>query len=113
MSAPSGLIPAPLEKYELRVEGPDDRGVFVALLRHLGAPERKVEVKIAGGIDELLDGLRVGLTQGSGVSRLGIVADADDASQNCWNRIQPILRSEIGRASCRERVEIWVLAVSL
>jgi len=93
MSVPSSLIPAIPEKYELRVEGPDDKGVFVALLRHLGATEGKVDVKIAGGIDELLNGLRVGLTQGSGVSRLGIVADADDASQNCWNRIQPILRS--------------------
>lgn len=91
MAGASGLIAPTPGKRQLWVEGPDDKGVMIAILNHIGAPDRLVDVRPVGGIDETLARLRIELAVGSGLSRLGVIVDADSDVQRCWDRIRPIL----------------------
>ena len=89
MAGASPIVPVPQLKDILRVEGPDDKGVLVAILRYLGTDD-KVQVKDSGGIDNLLAAIPVEL-KGSDLGRLGIVVDADDAVQPRWDALRHIL----------------------
>lgn len=66
----------------LLVEGENDRHVFCSLLKHHNIPER-FKVKSKEGITKLLDELDVELDR-SGLSRLGIVVDADASLKDRW-----------------------------
>lgn len=75
---------------ELWVEGQDDQHVVWSLLRHHAVPQTFVVVD-RKGIDNLMDALRVQLTVGSGVTRLGVVVDADADITARWASLRDLL----------------------
>jgi head-tail adaptor len=95
----------------LWVEGKDDQHVVLSLLEHHQVPE-VFKVIDRKGIENLLDALRVQLTQGSDVARIGIVVDADADVEARWAAIRNVLvrsgyhkvpeRPEVGGTVLRE-----------
>lgn len=71
------------------MEGPDDLGVLVAVLQHLGMDQR-VRVKPSGGINQLLADLPTQLKE-SDLARLGVVVDADTDAQGWWDALRAVL----------------------
>jgi hypothetical protein len=77
----------------LVVEGPDDKHVFLAILkRYQFAPS--FEIKDEGGFEKLLARLSVRLKPGTDVKRIGVVVDADANVMARWQ----ILKGTLNRA---------------
>jgi hypothetical protein len=87
----------------LWVEGKDDQHVVLSLLEHHQVPE-VFKVIDRKGIENLLDALRVQLTQGSDVARIGIVVDADADVEARWAAIRNVL-ARSGYQTIPERPE--------
>ena len=86
----SALIRPVIPKRVLRIEGPDDHGVMVALLHYLGFSRNEVEAKVSGGINELLKHVPVDLKE-SELGRFGIVVDADSDARARWDALRGVL----------------------
>jgi uncharacterized protein DUF3226 len=91
MAHASGLIPKARPRRAMLVEGPDDQGVLVAILRYLGAPERDPEVRKADGIDDLLHRKLPVQLKESDLGQLGIVVDADSNAEDRWKAVRGVL----------------------
>ena len=76
--------------FVLWVEGKDDQHVILSLMKHHQVPE-VFRIIDREGIANLLEALRVQLTVGTGVARLGIVVDADTDAAARWAAIRDIL----------------------
>lgn len=109
MTSPASLVASAPRKQIIRVEGPDDLGVMVAVLKHLGM-DRRVQVKPSGGLDQLLAGLSVQLKE-SDLTELGIVLDADADVQARWNAVRAIL-GKAGFTGLPRRIATRGLVVS-
>ncbi|HEX8391752.1 MAG TPA: DUF3226 domain-containing protein [Longimicrobium sp.] len=81
----------PVRKGRLLVEGKDDKHVVWGLCESYGVPQT-FDVKDAEGLDPLLDLISVQL-RGSGIERVGVVADADSEVASRWASIERILRT--------------------
>ncbi|HST60304.1 MAG TPA: DUF3226 domain-containing protein, partial [Longimicrobium sp.] len=81
----------PKFKRRLLVEGKDDKHVVWGLCESYGVPQ-SFDVEDAEGIDPLLDLVSVQL-RGSGIERVGVVADADSAVASRWASIGDLLRN--------------------
>lgn len=90
MVGSASLFPPARTKGVIRLEGPDDKGVLVALLDYLHAPRGEIEIKPSGGINGLLAAIPVEL-KGSELGQLGIVADADTDIVARWDAIKGVL----------------------
>jgi hypothetical protein len=81
----------PKIKRRLLVEGKDDKHVVWGLCESYGVPQT-FDVEDAEGVDPLLDLVSVQL-RGSGIERVGVVADADSAVASRWASIGDLLRN--------------------
>jgi hypothetical protein len=75
----------------LVVEGPDDKHVLWAILKHHQFTPH-FEVRDEGGFENLLRRLSVHLKPGSDVERFGIVVDADSQIRGRWESLTSILK---------------------
>lgn len=89
MMGSASLFPPAQAKGVIRVEGPDDKAVLVAMLQYLGVGG-KIEVKDSGGINGLLAAVPVEL-KGSELGQLGIVVDADTDIGARWDALKSVL----------------------
>jgi hypothetical protein len=89
MVGSASLFPPARTKGVIRVEGPDDKGVLVAMLQYLGVG-RGIDVKDSCGIQGLLAAVPVEL-KGSQIGQLGIVTDADADIGARWDAIKGVL----------------------
>ena len=71
-----------MDRCRLLVEGPDDKHVLWALLA-AHRIEQTFVVEDLGGVDRLLDNLRVRLVARSD-ERLGVIVDADERLPDRW-----------------------------
>lgn len=81
----------PTFKRRLLVEGKDDKHVVWGLCESYGMPQT-FDVEDAEGVDPLLDLVSVQL-RGSGIERVGVVADADSEVASRWASIRDLLRN--------------------
>jgi hypothetical protein len=81
----------PKFKRRLLVEGKDDKHVVWGLCESYGMPQT-FDVEDAEGVDPLLDLVSVQL-RGSGIERVGVVADADSEVASRWASIRDLLRT--------------------
>ncbi|REJ87177.1 MAG: hypothetical protein DWQ34_25705 [Planctomycetota bacterium] len=79
-----------MESRTLLVEGPDDQHVMWAIFHHHNVPEM-FDVEATNGIDKLLETVPVRLRVASGLERLAVVIDADEAMEHRWSQLRDSL----------------------
>lgn len=82
----------------LLVEGPNDKHVVWALLKHHKVPET-FKVEEISGVDERIQNARVrlkALRTAESMERLGIVLDADDDLSKRWQQLRTALQDTAG-----------------
>src|SRR5690606_42072370 len=99
---------------DLQMPGADG----IELLRYLGERGSKAHVLVASGMDQRVLATAQQLGRSQGLNMLGalqkpiLLEDLESTLRRCLRGESPLtletLRAEIGRASCRERGEMWV-----
>ncbi len=97
MPSATPALPSSLSQARFLVEGPDDQGVLLGLLRlhgygaHLDPKSGPIVVRSVGGINEIPRQFRV-LAKGSTISHIGIIVDADNNLSARWQSIRNMLQ---------------------
>lgn len=72
---------------KLLVEGKNDEHVLYALCQRYNFPKEAFAIRSCEGVDKLLEQLPVEL-KSSGLETLGVIIDADEASERRWHQLK-------------------------